>query len=338
MPLLETSHSTVAFHWSTDYYPHCNTLLHAFAQHTFGWYSTAEATSGNPVDSSARSLISHSLALFSVHAYFPHSLRRKMRRRSSTTLSPIILKITPTTLIIIVAILLIWIGTTTMLAVQEDQLVAYDLAEGVAEPEHLTPINATGNLVARSNLYSIDEAHRQGLIHSGAWIWIEDIDGKVLVLKRGPGLVTCPNSYSLVGEHTQGIEDPHETWRRAIREELGEAILGYIKSVEQLPDSPLYYVRDYGQQNSNRIDRQLTYLWWIKMDRAGIYLPIEPDAEVAYHDWIEVKTLQEWLHEAHENLASHGSVGSRLCHETIVTLWETVLKGVQRVNPTRTTN
>ena len=269
---------------------------------------------------------------------FMHWLRQKMRRQHSTALPPFIRKITPTTAFFIVLILLIWVKTTTELTVQEDQLVAYDLAEGVAEPEHLTPINATGNLIARSALYSIDNAHRHGLIHSGAWIWIDDIDGKVLVLKRGPGLVTCPNSYGLVGEHALGMEDPHETWRRAIREELGEAMLSHIKSVEQLPGSPVYYYRDYGKQSSNRIDRQLTHLWWIKMDRAGINLTIKPDAEVAYHDWIEVKTLQEWLNEAHENLASSGSVGSRLCHETIVTLWETVLNGVQRVQSTRATN
>ena len=40
MPLLETSHSTAAFYWSTDYFSHCNTLLYAFAKHTFGWYDT----------------------------------------------------------------------------------------------------------------------------------------------------------------------------------------------------------------------------------------------------------------------------------------------------------
>ena len=253
-------------------------------------------------------------------------------------LRPTTPKITRTRMIVFVTtILLIWVATSS-LQVQQELLVTYDLPVGVAEPKHLSPINATGDLIARSTLYSIDKAHRQGLIHFGAWIWIEDVDGKVLILKRSPDLVTCPNSFSLVGEHAQGFEDPHETWRRAIREELGKAMLGRIKSVEQLPGSPVYYFRDYGMQDSNRIDRQFTYLWWIKMDRVGSQLPIKPDAEIAYHEWIETTKLREWLNEAHENLASTGTVGSRLCHETIVTLWETVLKGVQRVNPTKTTN
>jgi hypothetical protein len=247
-------------------------------------------------------------------------------------------KITRKSIVIfLTTMLFIWVATTS-LQVQQDRIVTYDLAVGVAEPEHLTPINATGDLSARSALSSIDEAHRQGLIHSGAWMWIEDVDGKVLVLKRSPHLVTCPNSYSLVGEHAQGFEVPYETWRRAIREELGEAMLGHIKSVEHLQGSPVYYFRDYGIQNSNRIDRQLTYLWWIKMDKVGSQLPIKPDVEIAHHDWIDTRTLQDWLNEAHNNLSSTGSVGSRLCHETIVTLWETVLKGVRRVNPTTTTN
>ncbi|KAI2511718.1 hypothetical protein MHU86_2612 [Fragilaria crotonensis] len=251
-------------------------------------------------------------------------------------LRPMIPKVTRTSMIVfVITILLIWVATSS-LQVQQELIVTYDLSVGVAEPEHLTPINATADLTLRSTLYSIDTAHRQGLIHVGTWIWIEDVDGKVLVLKRSPHLVTCPNSYSLVGEHAKGFEDPNETWRRAIREELGEAMLGRIKSVKQLPDSPVYYFRDYGTLNSNRIDRQLTYLWWIKMDMVGSQLPIKPDAEIAYHDWIETRTLQQWFNEAHENFASTGSVGDRLCHETIVTLWETVLKGVHRVNPTKT--
>lgn len=217
-------------------------------------------------------------------------------------------------------------------------LAAYDFVEGFDEPEHLTQLNGTAHMRAHSILYSIDSVHRQGLIHIGSWIWIEDIQGKVLVLKRSPTLVTCPNSYSLVGEHASRFEQPNATWLRAIREELGQAMLSHIKSAQELPGSPIYYARDYGTKNSNRVDRQLTYLWWVKMDSAGAELPIKPDAEIALHEWIETKTLQGWLEEAHENLAKTTGVGSRLCHKTIVTLWETVLRGVQEVNPTETTN
>jgi isopentenyldiphosphate isomerase len=238
---------------------------------------------------------------------------------------------------IVILVALMFLVTTKRHTEHQELLTVYDFAEGVTEPTHLTPLDVAKDLVARDKLYSIDDAHRQGLIHCGTWIWISDSEGKVLVLKRGPHLVTCPNSYSLLGEHTLGLEKPEETVRRGIKEELGAAMLRHIKAVELLPASPLYYFRDYGTQNSNRIDRQLTYLWWVEMDRPGAQLPLKLDAEVAHHDWIATETLQSWFKEAHNNLLNTGYSGSRICHETIVTLWEKVFKEVQRIQATKTT-
>ena len=237
---------------------------------------------------------------------------------------------------VLVASFTIWM--CTWVPKQEELLMVYDFADGIAEPTHLAPINVTEYLVPRSNLYLIDEVHLEGLIHFGAWIWISDSDGKVLVLKRGPHLVTCPNSYGLLGEHTLGRESPSQTWHRAITEELGASMLRYIKSVKLLHEVPLYYYRDYGEHNSNRIDRQLTYLWWIRMDRSGKFLPLKLDSEVSHHDWIDTETLQMWFYEAHENIARSQSAGDRMCHHTILALWETVFKEVQRLNTTKTTN
>ena len=256
-----------------------------------------------------------------------------MKRHNATSITP---RKKATAVIVIFALLIIWMSTSV--PEREEFLVVYDFADGITEPAHLAPINVTNDLVPRSNLYLIDEVHLEGLIHFGAWIWISDSEGKVLVLKRGPHLVTCPNSYGLLGEHTLGRENPRQTWRRAITEELGASMLRHIKSVKLLQEVPLYYFRDYGAQNSNRIDRQLTYLWWIKMDRPGTLLPLKLDSEVSHHDWIEAETLQMWFDEAHDNIARSRSVGDRMCHDTIVTLWETVFKEVQRLNTTKTTN
>ena len=133
-----------------------------------------------------------------------------------------------------------------------------------------------------------------------------------------------------------GLEKPEETERRGIKEELGAAMLRHIKAVELLPVSPLYSFHDYGTQNSDRIDRQLTYLWWVEMDRPGAQLHLKLDKEVAHHD-NDAETPQSWFKEAHNNLLNTGYSGSRICHETIVTLWEKVFKEVQRIKATKTT-
>lgn len=237
---------------------------------------------------------------------------------------------------VMVVVVIIWM--CTCVRKQGELLMVYDFAHGIVEPAHLALVNVTKDLVPRSNLYLIDKVHLEGLVHFGAWIWISDSEGKVLVLKRGPHLVTCPNSYGLLGEHTLRGESPQQTWRRAITEELGASMLRYIKSIKLLQEVPLYYFRDYGEHNRNRVDRQLTYLWWIQMDRSGTLLPLKLDSEVSHHDWIDTETLQMWFDEAHDNIASSQSVGDRLCHETIVTLWETVFKEVQRLNTTKATN
>jgi hypothetical protein len=159
---------------------------------------------------------------------------------------------------------------------------------------------------------------------------VTDVDGMMLILKRGPDLVTCPNSYSLLGEHTLGREKPIDTVRRAIREELGGSMLKHVKSIVSLMPYPLYYYREYGKENENRIDRQLTYLWVASMNLKGGELPLQLDHEVADHKWIDDKTLQEWFSEAHDKLLKEGSVGTNICHETILSLWETVSEAMKK--------
>lgn len=213
----------------------------------------------------------------------------------------------------------------------EELLAIYHFAPGIHEPAHLSHIMVAEQLVSNDTLVPIDDAHRQGLLHSGAWIAVLDSDGKSLVLTRGPHLVTCPNSYSLLGEHTLGSEQPLHTVRRGIKEELGSAMLKHIGSIQELPDSPVYYFRDYGISNENRIDRQVTYLWLVEMDLPGALLPLKMDDEVADSDWVDGDTLQSWFTEGNRNMLNNGDTGRRICHVTILSLWERVFKEVQKI-------
>jgi hypothetical protein len=135
----------------------------------------------------------------------------------------------------------------------------------------------------------------------------------------------------LLGEHTLGAETPEQTLRRGISEEIGTQMLKHITRITALPSSPLYYFRDYGPTNGNRIDRQVTYLWYVEMDRPGAQLPLHIDKEVAKHDWIDDATLETWFAEAHTQLTATGSTGSRVCHETVLTLWDLLHAEVQQI-------
>lgn len=212
----------------------------------------------------------------------------------------------------------------------EEMLMVFDFKANVPEPSHLTLINVTESLIPRSKMMWIDSVHRQGLVHIGDWLWIMDSQQKVLTIQRGQQLVTCPGAWGLVGEHQNRDEDPIETARRAVREELGSTMLDHISFIEPLAPLPLYYIRDYGPTNGNRVDRQPTYIWWIQMDQPGSQLPLKLDDEVANHAWMSTEQLQNWFDEAHQRLETTGHTGTRLCHSTVLSLWETVMENYLR--------
>jgi isopentenyldiphosphate isomerase len=211
-----------------------------------------------------------------------------------------------------------------------EPLAVYDFRPGFQEPPHLTPLNLIQDCIQRADLVLIDETHRNGLIHAGAWLTIVDSMGRTLVLQRGPKLVTCPNAWGLVGEHTLGREEPLDTVRRAVQEELGRRMVQHVTFIQLLTPLPLYYFRDYGSANGNRIDRQATYLYWVQMDQPGHKLPMHLDEEVADHEWLDQEELSIWIETARKSLDEMGDAATKLCDSTIVSLWETVLQVYNR--------
>jgi 8-oxo-dGTP pyrophosphatase MutT (NUDIX family) len=199
-----------------------------------------------------------------------------------------------------------------------DLLRVYDWPPSVVkEPAHLTQVDPAV-LIPRAGAVPIDEAHRRGLIHAGAWLHVTN-GTHVLLLRRGADLVTCPGSWGLVGEHA-AVEDetPEHTAVRAVVEELGAAAASSeaVLSLQQLTAHPVYYYRDYGPANGNRIDRQLTYLWRVQLDSRT---KLDLDEEVADHRWIELDSLERWLAEDEEK-ASRSNTDVDFCHHTIRSL------------------
>lgn len=171
-------------------------------------------------------------------------------------------------------------------------------------------------------MVSIDEAHRKGYVHAGHVVAIVDAAGLMLFLRRADTLVTCPGTWSTLGEHAVEGEDLGGAVRRAVWEELGVVIVddgdgdgdsgnvgdhsatdsGATETVEvsirNMTEHPLYYIRHYGPSNANRIDRQPTYLWLVQLRTANhADVAWKFDDEVADHKWITMDEFEAWLAE-----------------------------------------
>eukprot|EP00581_Thalassiosira_minuscula_P013802 CAMPEP_0183732532 /NCGR_PEP_ID=MMETSP0737-20130205/38659_1 /TAXON_ID=385413 /ORGANISM="Thalassiosira miniscula, Strain CCMP1093" /LENGTH=320 /DNA_ID=CAMNT_0025965561 /DNA_START=15 /DNA_END=977 /DNA_ORIENTATION=- len=196
-------------------------------------------------------------------------------------------------------------------------LNVYELPPSHAtEPAHLTPVDPT-TLVPKGT-HPIDVAHRNGYLHTGHILYIMDDSGSLLFLQRTPGVVTCPSTWSLLGEHANANESPRETVLRALEEELGFVGLNFddfknagaftaelhpshnlknslTVTINTVTDLPLYYIRHYGPRNDDRIDRQLTYLWVVNFPKKHAEIDWKFDDEVADHKWVTLEEAASWL-------------------------------------------
>lgn len=175
-----------------------------------------------------------------------------------------------------------------------------------------TEVTDRGN---RKHYADIEYVHQNGLLHTGVVAAVIDsnitqLDAKILLLKRSPQLVTCPNSWSVMGEHTYRDETPKETAIRGLREELGDALyqLFLTKGGKILPlvKHPVYFKGDYGH---GRIDRQMTFLYAVEMNTPLNVLRnmLQLDEEVADAAWMTRQEIQDgWMnYNPREKFCNH---------------------------------
>lgn len=223
------------------------------------------------------------------------------------------------------------------------------------DPPHLTPMDPA-TLVPRAHPSPIDVAHRRGYVHVGHVMYVVDSSGKVLFLQRSKDVVTCPGTWSILGEHATVGETARETVVRGIEEELGFVGLGFEESdaefsgswtaefhpvrdrqetlrvsIQNVTELPLFYVRHYGPYNEGRVDRQLTYLWSVLFPKGHDEIPWKLDDEVANHKWMGLDEVAEWLSDDKQSgkklFAStaddnDGPDQGDFCHDTIRSLYE----------------
>jgi 8-oxo-dGTP pyrophosphatase MutT (NUDIX family) len=194
-------------------------------------------------------------------------------------------------------------------------------------PLHLHPIDPRVHL-KHAGFESIDVVHRNGFIHMGSWIHVidspltSDSEPRILMIKRKEDLVTCPGTWSLVGEHAYRDESPLDTVRRGLKEELGSRFLDYVDrfgSITKLMDLPVYFELDYGPSKiGRRTDKQVTYLWLVEVpmeknvsgDAISSESTIEFDHEVADHAWKSLDEIKKLV-----KVDKHA-----FCHDKIISL------------------
>ncbi|KAL9178909.1 hypothetical protein ACHAXT_011882 [Thalassiosira profunda] len=242
----------------------------------------------------------------------------------------------------------------------DSRLPVYDFPPTfAAEPPHLTPIDPA-TLIPKGTR-SIDYAHRHGLLHTGSILYVMDSSGSLLFLQRSQKMVTCPSTWSILGEHSTAGEGVIEGVVRGIEEELGFASSAPMKSdtpgawtvelhpiqspkeslhvtIQNATEYPLYYIRHYGPRNNNRIDRQLTFTWIVKFPKRHDEIPWQVDDEVANHRWLDLAEVRAWYaedgkrynkaFESDGDVTDDGPDVGDFCHETVRLLYEAGLSSI----------
>lgn len=187
----------------------------------------------------------------------------------------------------------------------------------------------------------------------GHCLFIMDASGLLLFLKRSPDVVTCPSTWSILGEHSNVREKAHDTVVRGMEEELGlQQVISHETNdssftatfqtidkdtinvaIQNITQYPLYYIRHYGPILDNRIDSQLTYLWLARLPKPHDEIQIKLDDEVADHKWISLEEFSDWVEadargdmmiyeeEHHEGQKDDGPPNGDFCHHTIRSLY-----------------
>ena len=66
-------------------------------------------------------------------------------------------------------------------------------------------------------------------------------------------------------------------------------------TIRNATQDPLYYIRHYGPRNDNRVDSQLTYMWYASFPKDHNEIDWQLDGEVADHKWMSLDDAAEWL-------------------------------------------
>ena len=151
-------------------------------------------------------------------------------------------------------------------------------------------------LLSTQQAVQIDRTHRLGLLHRGLWLAVTRVAAEgqkqVLMLKRGPQLVTCPGAWGFVGEHLEPAESWSAAAQRAAKEELSLQI-AESQGINMIPGGSVLVRIPYAGR-SDRKDLQACGLFVLPLDEQQI-AHIKPDDEVAEMRWMSHHELSQMI-------------------------------------------
>lgn len=153
---------------------------------------------------------------------------------------------------------------------------------------------ATGKKALKS------EAHRLGLWHASAQIWIVNSRKEVLIQKRAANKDSYPNLWDIsVAGHMSAGDTAQQAAIREIEEEIGVKIaaneLHFLKSIKKskLPKSGF-------------IDNEFNYLFAVKKDFNLHEVTLQQE-EVAAIKWIAISEFERQLQQTPQLYVPHGA-------------------------------
>lgn len=169
--------------------------------------------------------------------------------------------------------------------------------------EQLDVFSATDPYNPISGPFHIQHIHKKGLVHRGVWIFALDSHLRLLLAWRSPSMHTCPNTWSILGEHVITNETYRETAIRGLTEEAR-----FIARPRIFPiGAPFFYKYIYpaNQTTNLQIDNQWT--------RAYVILPRGDALDFRSLDDAEAQAVQSYG----ENLRYQGMSIPQVLRHTV---------------------
>jgi isopentenyldiphosphate isomerase len=164
--------------------------------------------------------------------------------------------------------------------------------------EYIDILNEQGKNTGKTSLKS--EAHKKGLFHASAHVWIFDENKNVLIQQRARNKETFPGLWDIsVAGHISASETPITSAIREVEEEIG------IK----VRKNQLHLIGTFKKKvehHSNFIDNELHYIFICKMDLDINSIKIQQE-EVLAVKIVPLKDLKMEVLTQNNKFVPHGT-------------------------------
>ena len=156
---------------------------------------------------------------------------------------------------------------------------------------HYQPIQIVNENDEPIGQASMDEVYSKGLIHRIVWVFAEDVEGKILLQKRGPNVATNPNTWDFsAAGHVDAGEDYLTAASRELSEEVG--LQGFeLEEIE--------YFRQNQAFGDYKLDR------FIKLFKT--FVPVGTSTAINYDEvsevcWLEISAVKQMIKDHKDQL------------------------------------